>query len=350
MHELYDVIKHRQVRHLVIPGSHDAGMAIISSTYVNGGNSGNTQTQGLQIYDQLRVGARWFDLRIVTVDTSGFWAAHVTDESKAGTYGATGQSFDSIVDDINKFTAENPGEIIFLSFRYLRRLRSLFDQAPSLWDEDTIKTFYGKLAKLQNRCPDLLKEVIDDPAGLNGALGKLNASYLFDKNNGAGCVVPLIYQHEDVIKPAFNISEGVYSLNHLLPDSNNDHWSNEDIPDAVAVDQAVFLQTVPRDGTSDDKFSIMQWVVTLNWRDFSAVSIASVAILPMNPALYSNGVNAMSPDHFPNVILQDYLGYLHPGEGKFPDDLGAEIRVLCIGLNLYMVSQNCIARRPPTRY
>lgn len=108
MHQLHDVIKDRQVRHLVMPGFHDAGMGRISSTYVNDGNSGNTQTQGLQIYDQLRVGARWFDLRIVTVDTSGFWAAHVDDESKVQPYSATGQSFDSIIDDINKFTA-GPG-------------------------------------------------------------------------------------------------------------------------------------------------------------------------------------------------------------------------------------------------
>lgn len=155
--------------------------------------------------------------------------------------------------------------------------------------------------------------------------------------------MPLIYEHEDIINPAFDISAGIYSLNHLLPDSNYDHWSKSDIPGAVVDDQAAFLQTVPRNGSKGDMFSIMQWVVTLTALDVSAVSIASVAILPMNPALYSNGVNAMSPDHFPNVILQDYLGYLHPGEGSFPDDLGAEIRVLCIGLNLYMVSLNCDA-------
>ena len=29
-------------------------------------------------------------------------------------------------------------------------------------------------------------------------------------------------------------------------------------------------------------------------------------------------------------------------EGDFPSQLGSEIRVLCMGLNLYMVRQNCI--------
>jgi len=58
MHQLHDVIKDRQV-----PPPCDARvtrcrMGRISSAYVNGGRSGNTQTQGLQIYDQLRVGAR----------------------------------------------------------------------------------------------------------------------------------------------------------------------------------------------------------------------------------------------------------------------------------------------------
>jgi hypothetical protein len=64
MRQLYPVIRDRELRHVVMPGSHDAGMSTISKAWYGLGSSSNTQNQGLSIYDQLRVGSRWFDMRI----------------------------------------------------------------------------------------------------------------------------------------------------------------------------------------------------------------------------------------------------------------------------------------------
>lgn len=325
MHSLYDVIKDRKLRHVVMPGSHDAGMTTISQAYQYLGSTANTQTQGLSIYDQLRVGSRWFDLRIVTVDDGSFWAAHLSGEHAMSPYGATGQSLDSIIDNINSFTSESPGEIILLPIRYMSRVRTLaYGELPNQWDAATVEVFYSKLAKLRNRCPDI------------GNLKDVTAGELMDRNNGGGCVIPLIA--ESFSDPTLNDrpSAGIYMSAAL---NINDHWSNKDDTKEMAEDQVVTLQAQPRGG--DDQLDIMQWIVTLTAFDFASIDIASVAILPTNPALYWRAVNAMSPEIWPTVILQDYVGYIHMNEKSFPSQLGAEIQTLCYGLNLYMVSQNC---------
>ncbi|KAK4121609.1 hypothetical protein N657DRAFT_682682 [Parathielavia appendiculata] len=35
---------------------------------------------------------------------------------------------------------------------------------------------------------------------------------------------------------------------------------------------------------------------------------ANVAIQPTNPSLYWAGVNGMDPEHWPNVLMVDYIG------------------------------------------
>jgi hypothetical protein len=41
--------------------------------------------------------------------------------------------------------------------------------------------------------------------------------------------------------------------------------------------------------------------------------------------------------------MQDYVGQIYNGRHKYPDDMSWELRTLCLGLNIYMVSQNCEA-------
>jgi hypothetical protein len=67
MKKIYNVIKDRPLKHIIMPGTHDSGMSTISGHLLSGGSVPNTQTQALNIYDQLRVEARWFDLRIASI-------------------------------------------------------------------------------------------------------------------------------------------------------------------------------------------------------------------------------------------------------------------------------------------
>jgi len=52
----------------------------------------------------------------------------------------------------------------------------------------------------------------------------------------------------------------------------------------------------------------------------------------VNPALYHDGANAMSPEHFPSVIMQDYVGQIYSGRQKYPDVMSWELRTPCLGM------------------
>lgn len=138
MRELKDVIGLWLVKHVVMPGAHNSGMSVIGrytwfgksypswtataprlERLPNNTNqfaspsdiSSNTQNQAYNIYDQLRLGARWLDLRIINVlgdPTAGpfnFHTAHTTYSGMDQTpqhLGATGETMTEVVDRLNR--------------------------------------------------------------------------------------------------------------------------------------------------------------------------------------------------------------------------------------------------------
>ncbi|BCS26648.1 phosphatidylinositol-specific phospholipase C domain-containing protein [Aspergillus puulaauensis] len=334
MKQIYDVIKDRPLQHIVMPGTHDAGMSTISNQITSIGSKANTQTQALNIYDQLRVGARWFDMRILSVhqsntDDYAFWVAHVNDETAAVPIGNTGESLSNIVDEINKFTSENPGEIIFIKLRYLIGIRKVPGGAIK-WDNDIVDNFFSELKKVNNRCGNL---------DTNTEFQRQKASYFMEQNDGAGCVVFLL--NGDNIPDGVtssSISEGLYPASQMAV---NDHWSDLPTTKPVAEDQTSVWSGINRvEPFTDDEFLISQWLVSADALQTTALTIQNIAIMPTNPALYWAGVNAMSPTQWPNVILVDYIGVVVTDQFSW-DQLSAELYTLAIGLNLYMLSENC---------
>ena len=95
------------ITELVIPGSHD------SSTYSMSPDTGNNliakaaQTQDLNIYGQLKLGARSLDIR--GTDVFGKVVTH---------HGVVnGCEVSEVLRDIIKFSEENPSEVVILLFR-----------------------------------------------------------------------------------------------------------------------------------------------------------------------------------------------------------------------------------------
>jgi len=93
------------------------------------------------------------------------------------------------------------------------------------------------------------------------------------------------------------------------------------------------------DAGSDDSYYIMQWQCTP-----LGPPLQRVAVLESNPALYHYGVNFISPEYFPTVILHDAVGLFQIDRITEPY-YDATMQALVIGLNLYMVSQNCDVSR-----
>jgi hypothetical protein len=335
MKSIYDVIKDRPIRHLVMPGTHDSGMSTISGHLFSGGSKDNTQTQALDIYDQLRAGARWFDLRIASIhqttpneDDYGFWVTHVNDETAEVAIGNTGEGLEDVIDEINKFTDESPGEIIFFRVKYLIGIRKVPSLGPIYWTQDIVDDFFGRLKTVNNRCGGLSSTLFQDQ----------KASYFMDQNDGAGCVLFLLDGHLDDVDTATAPADGIYSASHM---SFWDNWSEKEETQDLAEDQVASWNTLDRSsGSNSDTFYIAQWMVTPSLNAAMMYGLESIAIVPTNPALYWMGVEHMSPSKWPNVLMVDYIGVIIQNEHDW-DQLGAELYTLAIGLNLYMLSENC---------
>ncbi|KAL2863395.1 phosphatidylinositol-specific phospholipase C domain-containing protein [Aspergillus lucknowensis] len=335
MRQIYDVIKDRPLQHIVMPGTHDSGMSTISGQILSIGSEANTQTQALNIYDQLRVGARWFDLRIISVHQSNtddydFWVAHVNDENADVPVGNTGESLADIIEEVNRFTSENPGEVIFLHLRYLVGLRRVLTGGPIHWDNDIVNDFFNELKKISNRCGNLDTSV---------QFQNQAASYFMDQNNGTGCVLFLLDGSNlpDGV-PRASVSDGFYPAEQMAV---HDNWSNLATTRPMAENQIEVWSAIERAKPfTDDEFLISQWIVSADAVSTTALTIQRIAIMPTNPALYWAGVNAMSPTKWPNVLLVDYIGVVVTDQFAW-NQLSAELYTLAIGLNLYMISENC---------
>ncbi|KAH7356740.1 hypothetical protein BKA65DRAFT_524083 [Rhexocercosporidium sp. MPI-PUGE-AT-0058] len=100
----------KSLREIAMPAGHDAGMSQVTRAY--GGIAHNTQTQSVHVYQQLIYGARWLDIRPV-IRKGRWYTNHLT-----GSIGAFGRTIADIIKDINRFTKENPGELIVLDLTH----------------------------------------------------------------------------------------------------------------------------------------------------------------------------------------------------------------------------------------
>ncbi|KAK0719065.1 PLC-like phosphodiesterase [Apiosordaria backusii] len=336
MRWIYNTIRDRPIRHLFLPGTHDSGMSKITNKITSIGNSFNTQNQGINIYDQLRAGSRWFDLRIGSVHDNnnagrnlGFHTLHVNDETADLCIGNSGESLDEVISEINLFTRENPGEVMFFSLRYLIGRYEFPDRGPIYWNTQLWNDFLSKIRGVNNRCPDLDTSV---------PFQNQPASYFMDRNDGKGCVIFLLNGQNlrDVPKEA--VGDGLYALNRI---GLKDHWSNMQNVDAMAPNQIDNFKNLKRGGNGDfNQFHIAQWLVSPDAIASTTYGLQAFAIQQANPALYWAGVSGMSPEPWPNVMMVDYIGVQQKDQTGW-HTLSAEMYWLGIGMNLYVISENC---------
>ncbi|KAJ0302609.1 hypothetical protein COL5a_001548 [Colletotrichum fioriniae] len=251
---------------------------------------------------------------------------HVSDEVAEVVIGRTGERFDDVINEINRFTDENPGEVIFLQFRYLVGVRNVPSLGPIYWDEGIKDKFFDKLKEINSRCP-----------GLDSGLQTSKIGDLMDKNDNKGCVLIFLNtQHLSKISDKgkhTSADDGIYNIDYI---DLTDAWPEKEDTKEMA-EWAIKKWTNKTEGN----FYIAQWLGTPHfWTSTFSYGLQSIAVLPTNPALYWRGVNEISDKIFPNVILVDYIGMVIMNEPGW-DALSAELYTLAIGLNLYTISENC---------
>lgn len=111
--------QNRTLRQLCVPASHYSGMSIVS--WKTGlASPWPIITQYNNAYDQLNNGVRYFDLR-PTFHKSQWVSGHYTFVDKLDSWqGGDGESIQSIIDQVNRFTSENHYELIVISVSYVQ--------------------------------------------------------------------------------------------------------------------------------------------------------------------------------------------------------------------------------------
>eukprot|EP01040_Poterioochromonas_malhamensis_P011510 gene11510-12549_t len=116
MSRLLPLFGDRCLRDITLPGSHDAGMSEIHSSTAFS-DATNTKTQSLNIHDQLIRGSRYFDIRPI-IGGGQYWTGHYSYISQiSSNQGSRGQSIDSVIQNINDFTASH-NELVILKLSH----------------------------------------------------------------------------------------------------------------------------------------------------------------------------------------------------------------------------------------
>lgn len=109
------------LKDIVIPGSHDAGMSVLTAA---GGhqaytiNECNTLTQQLSVAGQLAAGYRMFDLRIGRFNNDLYTKHASSDCMEDAIGGAYGEGLGPILSSLRHFLSENKKEFVILSFSH----------------------------------------------------------------------------------------------------------------------------------------------------------------------------------------------------------------------------------------
>ncbi|PQE17217.1 hypothetical protein CJF31_00005613 [Rutstroemia sp. NJR-2017a BVV2] len=137
-------IGQKTLRTITMPLAHNAGASEVSHSLAGPGTLHNTQAQSVPVYSQLVFGARVLDIRPIFY--KGGWFTYHGSLLWGKMWGATGQCISSIVNDINRFTKEYPGELIILDITHDANSEKKY--MP--FDDDDWHRFYETLGFIED--------------------------------------------------------------------------------------------------------------------------------------------------------------------------------------------------------
>ena len=144
------------LKDLVIPGSHDSGTFSLDKNMEIGPDEPNlirkfgklvkpvvynwSVTQSMTIYEQLRSGIRYLDLRVA------YRTADKNSEIRV-LHGLFGWTIDQVLDEVNRFVANYPKEIVILDFNHFYKM----DQAAHKKLANTLDASFSKILRAPGR-------------------------------------------------------------------------------------------------------------------------------------------------------------------------------------------------------
>jgi len=320
-------LANRTLRHICMPGSHDAGMNTFKPGTI-GANFANSQTQYLDFYQQLMAGSRYFDLRPVI--SNGQWVSGHYSALGDIWVGGNGQSIADIVRQVNDFTAKYHELIIINLSHALDTDNDYKDLTQAQWN-----SLFDTLKAVKNRY------TVPDP-GTTDFSSKVLGDFITDRAS-----VFILAQLPSGITLNSYGSQGFYNYaNFPIFDS----YSNTNNRATMKTDQFQKLRNnrnvVSDTASRKDIFHILSWTLTqqaedvLNF-DRAIMNMAAEAF----DELVSEAWNAFTPMSFPNVLYVDALGIrdksvVFPFDGVKSVGVNGDIAALAIAVNNGLAGRN----------
>jgi hypothetical protein len=321
-------LANRTLKHICMPGSHDAGMSTYKPGTI-GANFANTQTQYLDFYQQLMAGSRYFDLRPVLSGgqwVSGHYSALENDIEDIW-LGGNGQSIADIIRQVNDFTAQYV--IINLSHT-LDTDNKYKDLSQAQWNNlfDTLKGVRNRYTVTNPGSTDYTNKVLGD--------------FITDRSS-----VFIFAQLPSGISLGDYANQGFFSSTNF---PFYDSYSNTNNRANMKSDQFSKLKAnrnlVADASARKDKFHVLSWLMTQQPEDVLNFEKAIMnMVADAFDELVSDGWNAFTPQSFPNVLFVDALG-IRDKSVVFPYDkpksvaVNNDIAALAIAVNNGMAGRN----------
>lgn len=310
MTDLYETtLKHRTLKEIIMPGSHDAAMSYLTRSTAFG-TKDNTQTQGLDILGQLSAGARYFDLRPITQYQDkglvSYQFGHFSDVAVVGYEGAMGQYFDLAMAQINDF-AKNESrrhELIILKFSHY--LSCCWPGFATDWEHLRMEQFINYL---KSKIGDVM---IRQPG--SGRIGDMTYEQLMGL--GASQWAKVLVVLDDLPSDLRDPAGGIFRYaDYPFSGPQADLTVYDDYTNTLHVDEMIKDQhdKLIDPGNHRGDMFLLSWTLTQKVPpvDPSIEDLARTANSKLAPSLQS-WVNKreINKDILPNVIYVDYLDAL----------------------------------------
>ncbi|OAA37977.1 LysM domain-containing protein [Beauveria brongniartii RCEF 3172] len=312
MHTMLEEIGNYTLLDVMLPRSHHAGMYTLNGGVGIGfGGRGNTWTQDFSVYDQLKVGGvRVIDSRLVlTRRRRQVFESHGS--KIAGVFhGSLGVSHDSMINQINRFNDEYPGELIIIDVDgHEMRDNKKFNQLSSAGVAHVVESF----KRLKHRAVLVPGEDIAQ-IPINRFIGDGKSAVIIRMEE---------YRIRGLPKGYPGATEG-FITNNELP--YHKHWSNMDNADRMLKDQTEKLLEY-KDGRFRQLY-VSDFLLTQK----GIAVLFGTPIRVMNEEAWKKLIEAFwgvfRKDVFPNWLAMDAIR-------------GGELRGIAMTVNECLVAKRC---------
>jgi hypothetical protein len=261
MQQSMSSLANRTLKHICMPGSHDAGMGTFTPGTI-GAHFANTQTQYLDFYQQLMAGSRYFDLRPVL--SRGEWVTGHYGQVGDIWLGGNGQSLADIIQQINNFTAEHQ-ELIIVNLSHTLDTDNKYKALTQTQWNDLLNA----LKRINNRY------TASSPGAIDLSTYRLG-EFITDRAS-----VLVIAQLPSGITLSDFANQGFYAGQNF---PFYDEYSNSNHLATMKSDQLAKLKQnrniVAETSERKDKFHIFSWTLTQQPEDVLIFDKAIMFVLP----------------------------------------------------------------------